>query len=83
MLGFVHRLARRRDVLPGSMSDEVLQRIDEGAIKQSQLPSVFIDYLAPSIDTTASAIAATLWLFAQNPDQWGLLQADPTRSRMR
>lgn len=79
MLGFVHRLARRRDVLPGSMSAEVLQRIDEGKIKQSQLPSVFIDYLAPSIDTTASAIAAALWLFAQNPDQWQLVQADATK----
>ena len=79
MLGFVHRLARRRDVLPGSMSDEVVQAIEKGAIKQSQLPSVFIDYLAPSVDTTASAIAAALWLFAQNMDQWQLLQADPTK----
>ena len=79
MLGFVHRLARRRDVLPGSMSAEVLQGIDEGTIKPSQLPSVFIDYLAPSVDTTASAIAAALWLFAQNLHQWQLLQADPSK----
>ncbi|OBI54212.1 monooxygenase [Mycobacterium sp. E796] len=79
MLGFVHRLARRRDVLPGSMSDEVLHSIDKGDIERSRLPSVFIDYLAPSIDTTASAIAAALWLFAENPDQWRLLQANPDR----
>jgi cytochrome P450 len=79
MLSFVHRLARRRDVLPGSMSEEVLHSIDKGDIKRSRLPSVFIDYLAPSIDTTASAIAAALWLFAQNPDQWRALQADPGR----
>jgi cytochrome P450 len=68
MLAFVHRLARRRNVLPGSMAHEVVQAIDAGAMKQSQLPSVFIDYLAPSIDTTVSAIAAALWLFARNPD---------------
>ena len=61
------------------MADEVVQAIDEGAMKQSQLPSVFIDYLAPSIDTTASAIAAALWLFARNPDQWQMLQRDATR----
>ncbi|MGB9306510.1 MAG: cytochrome P450 [Mycobacterium sp.] len=79
MLAFVHRLARRRGVLPGSMADEVIQAIDNGDMKQSQLPSVFIDYLAPSIDTTASAIAAALWLFARNPDQWQILQRDPTR----
>ena len=79
MLAFVHRLARRRNVIPGSMAHEVMQAIEEGAMKQSQLPSVFIDYLAPSIDTTASAIAAALWLFAQNPDQWQILQHDPAR----
>lgn len=79
MLAFVHRLARRRGVLAGSMADEVIQAIDRGEMAQSQLPSVFIDYLAPSIDTTASAIAAALWLFALNPDQWDLLRSDPTR----
>ena len=79
MLAFVYRLARRRNVIPGSMAHEVVQAIEEGAIKQSQLPSVFIDYLAPSIDTTASAIAAALWLFATNPDQWQLLRQDNAR----
>ncbi|WP_370501287.1 cytochrome P450 [Mycolicibacterium sp. jd] len=79
MLGFVYRLARRRDVLPGSMSAEIIEGIDNGTIKQSRLPSVFIDYLGPSIDTTASAIAAALWLFATNPTQWQMLQADPAR----
>ncbi|MEZ0365151.1 cytochrome P450 [Mycobacterium sp. pUA109] len=78
MLGFVHRLARRRDVLPGSMADELFQRVDEGTLKRSECPGVFIDYLAPSIDTTASAIAAALWLFARYRDQWQMLQADPT-----
>ena len=79
MLAFVHRLARRRNVIPGSMAHEVVQAIEAGAMKRSQLPSVFIDYLAPSIDTTASAIAAALWLFARNPDQWQILQRDPAR----
>lgn len=79
MLGFVHGLARRQDVLPGSMADEILQGIGQGTIKRSECPGVFIDYLAPSIDTTASAIAAALWLFARHPDQWQILQADPTR----
>jgi cytochrome P450 len=79
MLAFVHRLARRRGVLPGSMADEVIQAIDRGEMEQSQLPSVFIDYLAPSIDTTASAIAAALWLFALNPEQWQTLRRDPAR----
>jgi cytochrome P450 len=79
MLAFVHRLARRRNVIPGSMAHEVVQAIEAGAMKQSQLPAVFIDYLAPSIDTTVSAIGAALWLFARNADQWQILQRDPAR----
>lgn len=35
-----------------------------------------VDYLAPSIDTTLSAIASALYLFAQHPDQWEALRAD-------
>jgi len=31
------------------------------------------------LDTTASAIAAALWLFASHRDQWEALQSDPTR----
>ncbi len=79
MLAFVHRLARRRGVLPGSMAAEVIEAIDRNEMPQSQLPSVFIDYLAPSIDTTASAIAAALWLFALNPQQWQTLRREPAR----
>lgn len=78
MLAFVHQLARRRDVLPGSMADEVIQAVDRGEVRAWQVPSLFIDYLAPSIDTTASAIASALWLFAIHPEQWTLLRETPS-----
>lgn len=34
------------------------------------------DYIAPSLDTTISAIGYGIHLFAQNPDQWDKLRAD-------
>ncbi len=37
-----------------------------------------IDYIAPSLDTTISAISNALHLFATHPDQWQLLKDDPT-----
>jgi cytochrome P450 len=40
---------------------------------------LFIDYLAPSLDTTISAIGNAVWLFATHPDQWRLLQEEPYR----
>lgn len=40
--------------------------------------ALMIDYLAPSLDTTLSAIASALHLFATHPDQWALLRQDRT-----
>ena len=36
------------------------------------------DYIAPSLDTTISAIGYGIMLFARNPDQWNKLRADRT-----
>jgi len=38
---------------------------------------MMIDYVGPSLDTTISAISNAVWLFANNPEQWDLLRADP------
>lgn len=73
MLYFVHSLARRRDVVPGSIAEEMIEHIDAGRLRAADLPA----FLGPSIDTTASGIAAALWLFAKYPDQWDLLRQDP------
>ena len=37
-----------------------------------------IDYLAPSLDTTISAIASALHLFATHPEQWQAIRDDPS-----
>ena len=37
-----------------------------------------IDYLAPSLDTTISAISNALHLLATHPEQWQVLRDDPS-----
>jgi cytochrome P450 len=37
-----------------------------------------IDYIAPSLDTTISAISNALYLFAAHPEQWQLVRDDST-----
>jgi cytochrome P450 len=78
MLRFVLSLMRRRDVLPGSLGANIFAAVDSGQVTKGECPALIIDYLAPSIDTTASAIASALWLFATHPEQWRLLQDDPS-----
>ena len=50
-----------------------------GEIEPQRCPMLFIDYLAPSLDTTISAIGNAIWLFAVHPDQWQRLREAPDR----
>lgn len=78
MLRFARRTVRRRDVLPGSMGAEVLAALDEGLVTRKEAAALLVDYLAPSLDTTISAVSSALRLFAEHPDQWARLQQDPS-----
>ncbi|BAX94649.1 cytochrome P450 [Mycobacterium shigaense] len=77
MLRFAHRVVRQRAVLDGSMAHELLIAADEGKLSHSECPPLMVDYLAPSIDTTMSAISNALYLFASHPEQWQLLKEEP------
>lgn len=78
MVGYAHQLAGSN--LPaGSMAARIVAAADRGEVDRSRCPMLIIDYLAPSLDTTISAIGNALWLFASNPDQWQLLRQQPNR----
>lgn len=61
------------------MAAGILDAAARGEIDAAQCPLAIIDYLAPSLDTTISALGNALWLFATHPDQWQLLRRDPDR----
>ncbi|OBH82371.1 cytochrome P450 [Mycobacterium scrofulaceum] len=77
MLRFARRVVRQRAVLDDSMAHELLIAADEGKLSHRECPPLMVDYLAPSIDTTMSAISNALHLFAIHPEQWQLLKEDP------
>jgi cytochrome P450 len=77
-LRYARRVVRDRSVLPGSMAEDLLRTADEGKLAHAECPHLMIDYLVPSLDTTISAIAAALHLFATHPEQWRALKADPS-----
>jgi cytochrome P450 len=79
MLRFARRVVRDRTVIDGSMAHELLIAADEGKLSHDECPPLMVDYLAPSIDTTMSAISNALYLFATQPEQWQLLKDEPAR----
>ena len=78
MVAFAHEVAQS-DLPPDSMASGILEAAARGDIEPSRCPMAIIDYLAPSLDTTISAIGNAVWLFATHPEQWQLLRKDPSR----
>lgn len=78
MANYARHLAQT--TLPeGSMAAGILAASSRGEIDPAQCPLAIIDYLAPSLDTTISALGNAIWLFATHPHQWQLLRQDHDR----
>ncbi len=78
MLRFAKRVVRERSVIEGSMAHELLIAADAGKLSHAECAPLMIDYIAPSLDTTISAISSALYLFATHPEQWQILKEDPS-----
>ncbi|NDZ77256.1 cytochrome P450 [Streptomyces sp. SID10853] len=61
---------------PGGWAAHLYQAADRGEISKETCPALMLDYVTPSLDTTILAITNMIALFAEHPDQWGLLRAD-------
>lgn len=77
MLRFARRVVRRRNVIDGSLGHDVLIAADNGKLPHRDCPPLMVDYVAPSLDTTISAISNALHLFAAFPEQWEILKDNP------
>ena len=78
MAAYAGSVAARGDLPENCMAAGILAAAARGDIEASQCPSLMIDYLAPSLDTTISALGSAVWLFATHPGQWALLRNDPS-----
>ncbi|HEX7134730.1 MAG TPA: cytochrome P450 [Iamia sp.] len=63
----------------GCFAARIQAAAERGEIEPGRCPMLIIDYLAPSLDTTISAIGNALWLFATHPEQWQRLRSEPHR----
>jgi cytochrome P450 len=79
MAMYARDVAERGDLPAGSMAAGVLAAAERGDINADQCPMLLVDYLAPSLDTTVSALGNAIWLFGRNPEQWELLRSEPER----
>jgi cytochrome P450 len=64
-------------LLSDSFGQVVYAAADRGEITREQAVTMMLGYMNAGLDTTINATSSTLWLFAQNPDQWDLVREDP------
>ncbi|HMJ76733.1 MAG TPA: cytochrome P450 [Iamia sp.] len=80
MTAYAQQLAK--GTLPSdSFAARILGAAERGEVDPSRCPMMIIDYIAPSLDTTISAIGNLVWLLATHPDQWRLLRDEPHRAK--
>ncbi|MGW3097916.1 cytochrome P450 [Streptomyces sp. NPDC001102] len=77
MLRYTRGIVRSRSVSDGSLGHALLAASEGGRIMPAECATLMIDYLAPSLDTTISAISSALHLFATHPEQWRVLKEEP------
>ena len=65
-------------MIPGGFATTIHEAAARGDIPADSVAHLLAAYAIPSLDTTISAIGSSIWLFAQHPDQWDLVRADPS-----
>lgn len=77
MLQFAIDTAAGSNMTPGSLGADLVEAARRGEVSPAEVPQLLVGYLAPSLDTTISAIGSAVWLLTQHPEQWSRLKADP------
>ena len=75
---YLAEYGHREALRPGSLAHRIFDIAPEHGFTEAQARHLMRDYIAPSLDTTISAIGFAIWHFAHSPDQWDKLREDPS-----
>jgi cytochrome P450 len=70
LAAYATTIVDERRVAPDSVGASVLAAAERGEIEDEGRAGLMLDFLTPSLDTTASALGAAFHLFATHPEQW-------------
>lgn len=77
-VGYIRENNHPGKVKPGSWTDQLHQTAKAAGLPPEAAVMMGLDYMGPSLDTTIFAISSGVALFAENPDEWDKLRADPS-----
>ena len=67
----------RSELRPDGWAARLFRAADDGLIEAADVPTMLIDYIAPSLDTTILGTGHLLYQLGRNPEQWDLVHARP------
>lgn len=76
--GFVADNGARSQIAKDSWLEGLYRAADEGVIAHEKCAAMSIDYIGPALDTTISATASAIYLFAKHPEQWDRIRGQPS-----
>ncbi|HEU5029767.1 MAG TPA: cytochrome P450 [Spirillospora sp.] len=79
--GWVNAQCARERLSPGGFGAQIWAAADRGDITPEQAPLIVRSLLSAGVDTTVHGLAAVLYAFASNPDQWRRLRDEPHLAR--
>lgn len=77
MMALIEDIYDRNHVLPGGFAAQLIAVSHEGRITRETAIGMLAGYIVAAFETTISAMASGLWLFAENPGEWAKLRAEP------
>lgn len=64
-------------LIPGGFGSTIADAARRGEIPREVAIGMLAGYVVAAFDTTISAMASGIWLFARHPEQWDRVRADP------
>lgn len=74
---YLDKYGKPEELKEGGLARRIFEIAPEKGFTEAEAAQQMRDYIGPSLDTTISATGYAPWLFANFPDQWDILRAEP------
>jgi hypothetical protein len=81
VVSWISEACSRSSLQPDGLGAEIYAAVDAGEVSEEDAALLVRSFLSAGVDTTVNAIALGILAFAQFPDQWERLCADPSLAR--
>lgn len=77
MMALITEIYDNNRAIEGGFAAQLIAASHSGAITRETAIGMLAGYIVAAFETTISAMAAGIWLFANNPGEWAKLRANP------